>query len=90
MLGAPASDPKPAPASAENKLAAGVELKLNGVKLYKSSTAAEESTKKTGTSYAISTQIRRNEVYTIVGEEDGWGKLKSGAGWIYLAYTAKR
>lgn len=43
-----------------------------------------------GTNYAITTQIRRGEVYTIVGEESGWGKLKSGAGWIYLDYTEKR
>lgn len=28
-------------------------------------------------------------VYTIVEEKDGWGKLKSGAGWISLVY-AKR
>ena len=43
-----------------------------------------------GTTYAITTQIRRGEVYTIVGEENGWGKLKSGAGWIYLGYTERR
>ena len=28
-------------------------------------------------------------VFTIVQEQDGWGKLKSGAGWISLAYTTK-
>lgn len=27
--------------------------------------------------------------YTIVEELDGWGRLKSGAGWICLAYTEK-
>lgn len=27
--------------------------------------------------------------YTIVEEKDGWGKLKSGAGWISLAYTRR-
>ena len=31
------------------------------------------------------TTVKRNEVYTIVGEENGWGKLKSGAGWISLS-----
>ena len=40
-----------------------------------------------GTSYKINTQVKQNEVYTIVGEKDGWGKLKSGAGWIDLSYT---
>lgn len=28
-------------------------------------------------------------IYTIVEEVNGWGKLKSGAGWIYLKYADK-
>ena len=42
-----------------------------------------------GTSYRINTQVKRNGIYTIVGEKNGWGKLKSGAGWISLNYTTK-
>ena len=42
-----------------------------------------------GTNYSISTTVKRNEVYTIVEESNGWGKLKSGAGWISLSYTTK-
>lgn len=42
-----------------------------------------------GTGYAITTTIRDKGVYTIVQEQDGWGKLKSGAGWIKLSYTTK-
>lgn len=43
-----------------------------------------------GMSYAIVTQVHRNEVYTIVEKKNNWGKLKSGAGWIYLPnYTKK-
>lgn len=42
-----------------------------------------------GTSYKINTVIKKNEVYTIVGEKDNWGKLKSGAGWISLKYCKK-
>lgn len=42
-----------------------------------------------GTSYGITTQVKKDEVYTIVDEKDGWGKLKSGAGWISLKYTDK-
>ena len=42
-----------------------------------------------GTNYRINTQVRKNQVYTIIGEQSGWGKLKSGAGWIYLDYTKK-
>lgn len=28
-------------------------------------------------------------IYTIVEVKDGWGRLKSGAGWIYLEYTER-
>ena len=43
-----------------------------------------------GTNYKITTRVRKNQVYTIVDEIDGWGKLKSGAGWISLKYTVKK
>lgn len=43
-----------------------------------------------GTQYRINTTVKKGQVYTIVDERDGWGKLKSGAGWIYLdKYTKK-
>ena len=42
-----------------------------------------------GTKHKIVTVVHRGDVYTIVGEENGWGKLKSGAGYISLAYTKK-
>lgn len=42
-----------------------------------------------GTKYRINTQVKKNEVYTIVAESGKWGKLKSGAGWIHLDYTKK-
>lgn len=43
-----------------------------------------------GMNYPVVTQVHKNEVYTIVNACDGWGKLKSGAGWIYLVgYTQK-
>jgi N-acetylmuramoyl-L-alanine amidase len=32
----------------------------------------------------IVTQVKQGEVYTIIEEREGWGKLKSGAGWIDL------
>ena len=34
-------------------------------------------------------QVKLNQVYTIVAEEGGFGKLKSGAGWINLDYVRK-
>lgn len=42
-----------------------------------------------GTTYKVNTTVKKNEVYTIVDEKNGWGELKSGAGWINLNYTTK-
>lgn len=42
-----------------------------------------------GTGYAVTGQIRDKGTYTIVEESNGWGRLKSGAGWISLAYTSR-
>ena len=40
-------------------------------------------------SSAITTTVKKGQVFTIVEEKNGWGKLKSGAGWINLSYTKK-
>lgn len=37
----------------------------------------------------IVTQVKKGEAFTIVEEKNGWGKLKSGKGWISLKYTEK-
>lgn len=46
-----------------------------------------------GTNYSITTTVHRGDAFTIVREAYNgptlWGKLKSGAGWISLAYTEK-
>ena len=42
-----------------------------------------------GTNNKIVGIIRDRGVYTIVDEKSGWGKLKSGAGWISLKYCKK-
>ncbi len=46
-----------------------------------------------GVNYKVNTVVHKNEVYTIVEEKMNgstkWGRLKSGAGWISLAYTIK-
>ena len=43
-----------------------------------------------GISYPIATTVKRGQAFTIVEVKDGWGKLKSGAGWISLEYTKKK
>ena len=40
-------------------------------------------------SSAIVTTVKKGGVYTIVEVSNGWGKLKSGAGWISLDCTEK-
>lgn len=42
-----------------------------------------------GTGYKIAGTIRDKKTYTITKEQNGWGLLKSKAGWISLAYTRK-
>jgi len=42
-----------------------------------------------GLNNPVRTSVKKNGVYTIVAEQNGWGKLKSGAGWIDLKYTKK-
>lgn len=41
-----------------------------------------------GTNHAVTTSVRRGQVYTIVERSGNWGRLKSGAGWICLDYTS--
>ena len=65
----------------------------------KASTTIEQKVKVTATALnvrlgpstnnKIVTIIKKGEVYTIVEEKDGWGKLKSGAGWIMMKYVQK-
>lgn len=45
--------------------------------------------KEASASSAKVTSIKKGEKYTIVAEKNGWGKLKSGVGWIKLSYTKK-
>ena len=42
-----------------------------------------------GTQYPVAMVIRGGGAFTIVAEENGFGKLKSGAGWIMLQYTER-
>ena len=41
------------------------------------------------TESAIVREVYRGEAYTIVQEQNGWGFLKSGVGWICLQYTER-
>lgn len=41
-----------------------------------------------GTDYRVKMSLGYGGAYTIIEEKNGWGKLKSGVGWICLKYTA--
>ena len=42
-----------------------------------------------GTNYKATTQVKQHQLYTIVDEKDGWGRLKNGSGWICLDFAKK-
>jgi hypothetical protein len=42
-----------------------------------------------GVNHPITANVNKGEIYTIIEEKNGWGKLKSGVGWISLKYTKK-
>jgi N-acetylmuramoyl-L-alanine amidase CwlA len=57
--------------------------------LVKINTAALNVRKGAGASYGVACVVKQNEIYTIVDEKNGFGKLKSGAGWISLDHCTK-
>ena len=57
--------------------------------IVKINTAALNVRKEPNAYSAITTTVKSGQVFTIVEERNGWGKLKSGAGWINLSYTKK-
>ena len=42
-----------------------------------------------GTNYKVNTQVKKHQLYTIIDEKDGWGRLKNGSGWISLEFAQK-
>lgn len=68
-----------------NKLAGG------GSKGYKVQVTASALNVRAGagTNYKIVKVVRKGQIYTIVSEKSGWGKLSDGSGWISLNYTKK-
>ena len=64
------------------------EIEKEGFKAYTAKVTATVLNVRSGpgNTYKVNTTIRKNEVYTIVEEKNGFGRLKSGAGWISLKY----
>ena len=42
-----------------------------------------------GIKFKATTQVKQHQLYTIIDEKDGWGKLKNGSGWICLDFAQK-
>ena len=66
-----------------------IEVSSNGTYKVKVTTSSLNIRKGPGASYAKVGAVSKGEVFTIVETQSGWGKLKSGLGWISLAYTEK-
>lgn len=78
FFGAPAKPEKPAEPTKDDGLPYKVQVAIANLNIRKGP----------GVSYARKGFIDPG-IYTIVEEQSGWGRLKSGAGWIFLAH-AKR
>lgn len=65
------------------------EIEKKGFKAYTAKVTANALNVRSGpgTGYKVVTTIKKNEVYTIVEEKNGWGLLKSRIGWISLKYV---
>ena len=42
-----------------------------------------------GTNFKVNAQVHQHTLHTIVAENNGWGRLKNGSGWISLEFTRK-
>lgn len=76
---------------AEYGIKEGRSYKVPVVSSYKAKVVADvlNVREKASTNSKIVTTVKKNEVYTIIEECNGFGKLKSGIGWISLSYTTK-
>ena len=81
LAGTSVSKPKETPKEEKKPASKEYKVKVNTALLNIRADANASSAKK-GT-------VKKGEVYTIVEEKNGFGKLKSGAGWIKLSYTVK-
>lgn len=73
----------------EAEAAATVITNPKGSYMVKVTCGALRIRKEPNTNSKVAGVIRDKGVYTIVQEDNGWGKLKSGAGWICLKYAEK-
>lgn len=75
----------------EKEMTPKTENKTESKTSYKVRVTADELNYRSGagTAFPIKGQIKKGEVYTVTDVSGGWGKLKSGAGWINLKYTEK-
>lgn len=80
---APTAQPTPAPAQAPTTIpTTPTNVKKFNVKVICYALNVRSGP---GVSYKRTTIVHKNEIYSIVEEKNGWGKLISGAGWINLS-----
>ena len=57
---------------------------------YQMEVTIEDANNKKERPFKVNETVKKGQVYTIIAEDNGWGKLKSGAGWIYLKDNTKK
>jgi len=62
-------------------------VSTTGTKKVRVNTAVLNVRSGAGATYKINAQVKSGEVYTITETVNGWGRLKSGAGWISMGYV---
>ena len=64
---------------------------INTIEPYSAKVTAQLLNVRTGagSSYPVKMAVRKGSIQDIVDIQNGWGKLKNGAGWIDLKYTKK-
>ncbi len=80
----PASD-----AAMQKALSASSSSSTSSGKVYKVNVRALNVRKGPGSNYGVATVIYKDQTYTILEIKNGWGKLKSGAGWVSMTYMKK-
>ena len=64
---------------------------INTLKSYKVKITANLLNVRSGPSmeYEVTRIVKKDDIYNIIDEQNGWGKLDSNLGWIALNYTRK-
>lgn len=72
-----------------NAVIKGSTTKPSSTNVYEVSATVLNYRQGAGTNYKVNGTVKKGERYTITQVKNGWGKLKSGAGWVSMKYMKK-